>query len=48
MEREECFKTALKAALGDQYTKKLYRQTLRLVNVMGNGYKNKGFKDDSD
>ena len=48
VEREECFKTALKAALGDQYTKKLYRRTVRLVNVMGNGYKNKGFKDDSD
>ena len=45
-EREIKFKDSLKAVLGDQYSKKVYRRVVRLVNVMGNGYKNKGFKDD--
>ena len=45
-EREEKFKQAIKAVLGDEYTRNVYRRVVRLVNVMGNGYKNKGFKDD--
>ena len=46
--REIEFKKAVKVVLGKEYSKKDYRRTVRLVNVMGNGYKNKGFKENSD
>ena len=46
--REIEFKKAVKVVLGKEYSKKVYRRTVRLVNVMGNGYKNKGFKENSD
>ena len=46
--REIEFKKAVKVFLGKEYSKKVYRRTVRLVNVMGNGYKNKGFKENSD
>ena len=45
-EREEKFIQAIKAVLGDEYTRNVYRRFVRLVNVMGNGHKNKGFKYD--
>ena len=37
--------TALTSALGDQYSKKNYCRTVRLVNVIvGKSSKNKGFR----
>ena len=48
IERQELFRKAAKTVLGKDYTKKLYRRCVRLVNVMGNGYKNKGFHKDDD
>ena len=43
------FREAVKSVLGSQYSKKIYRRLVRLINVMGNGYKNKGFiNSDSD
>ena len=47
-EREDYFKKAMRVVLGSQYNKKHYRRVVRLINVMGNGFKNKGYKEDSD
>ena len=48
-ERMLKFREAVKSVLGSQYSKKIYRRLVRLINVMGNGYKNKGFiNSDSD
>ena len=46
LEREAVFKNALKAVLGEQFSKKVYKRVVRLVNVMGNAYKIKGYKED--
>ena len=42
-ERMLKFMEAVKSVLGSHYNKKIYRRLGRLINVMGNGYKNKGF-----
>ena len=48
-ERMLKFREAVKSVLGSQYSKKIYRRLVRLINVMENGYKNKGFiNSDSD
>ena len=48
-DREAAFKKAAKVVLGSQYSQKLYKRCVRLINVMGNGYKNRGFlESDSD
>ena len=45
LEREAVFRNALKAVLGEQFSKKVYKRVVRLINVMGNAYKNKGYKE---